>query len=220
MHFRFPPDFLAKCPDAAILQAMKPLTALALGVILCPWTQAATPAKAEPFEDALREAVKQYRSGKLEETRAALDQASKLLEQKRSGKVASTFPDPPEGWTAGEVEKAEIPALLGGGRTVKKTFNEKAGRKEVLVEVIYDSSLGQLLAGVASNDAIAESQGYKVRRIGNDPALLKEAPTGSELVLPVDASVMVKLTGKGGAAEKELLAIARGIDRRALRDAK
>jgi len=178
---------------------------------------AAEPKKPDPFEDALREAVKEYRAGKLDKARAAVDQASALLETQRSGKVATTFPDPPAGWTAGEVEKADVPDILGGGRTIKKTYLEKSSRKEIVLEVIVDSSFAKLLIGLTSNDAIAESQGFKVRKIGNDRALLKEVPNGGELNLPVDDRILVKLTGKGGVVEKDLLALARDVDRNALK---
>jgi hypothetical protein len=66
---------------------------------------------------------------------------------------------------------------------------------------------------LGSNDAIAESQGFKVRKVGGDRALLK----GAELNLPVDERFLVKLAGKGGAEEKDLLAFARDVDRHALK---
>lgn len=178
---------------------------------------AADTKKPEPFEDALRDAVKEYRAGKPDKAREALDKASAILDRLRSGKVANTFPDAPEGWTAGEVEKSD---MIGGGRTVKKTYLEKASRKEIVLEVIYDSPFCKLAMGLASNDMIAESQGFKIRKIGNDPALLKEAVGGGELNLPVDENTLVKLTGKGGAGEKELLALARDVDRHALKQLK
>ena len=198
---------------------LKPAIAL-IGLALVSVTLAAEPKKPEPFEDALRDAVKEYRAGKPDKAREALDKASAILDQLRSGKVANTFPDPPAGWTAGETEKSDIPDYLGGGRTVKKTYLEKSSRREIILEVIYDSSFAKLLMGLASNDAIAESQGFKVRRIGNDPALLKESATGAELNLPIDDTTLVKLTGKGGAGEKELVALARDVDRNALKQAK
>lgn len=174
---------------------------------------AADPKKPEPFEEALREAVKEYRAGKLDKARAALDKASAMLDTHQTGKVADTFPDPPAGWTAGEVEKNNIPDYMGGGRTIKKIYLEKASRKEIALEVIVDSSYAKLLVGLVADDAIAESQGFKVRRIGGDRALLK----GNELNLPVDERFLVKLTGKGGTEEKDLLAFARDVDRHALK---
>lgn len=198
---------------------MKLILSPLLGAAMLVPLFAADPKKPEPFEDSLRDAVKEYRAGKLDKARAALDKATALLETQRSGKVATTFPDPPEGWSAGEVEKSDIPDYLGGGRTIKKTYLEKAGRKEIILEVIIESSFAKLLTGLVGNDAVAESQGFKVRKIGNDRALLKETATGGELNLPVDDRILIKLTGKGGAGEKDLLAMARDVDRNSLKKA-
>ncbi len=199
---------------------MKATLIALIGFALLATSHAVDPKKPEPFEDALRDAVKEYRAGNSDKAREALDKASAILEKLRTGKVANTFPDPPAGWTAGEVEKTEIPSFMGGGRSVKKTYMEKTSRKEILLEVIYDSSLSQLLMGLVANDQIAESQGYKVRKIGNDRVLLKEVAGGGELNLPVDDKILVKLTGKGGAGEKELLALARDVDRHSLKQVK
>jgi len=190
--------------------------------LLCSPTtlRAADPKKAEPFEDALREAVKDYRAGKLDQVRADLAKAADVLEKARAGMVVDTFPDPPKGWKVGDVEKADIPALLGGGRTVKRVYSEKDGKKEILLEVIYDSSFGKLVMGLMANDAVAESQGFKVKRIGSERALFKGAKDGGELNVPIEERLLIKLTGKGGAEEKDLLALAREIDRTSLKHVK
>jgi len=176
--------------------------------------------KKEPFEDSLRDAVKEYRAGKFDKAREALDHASKILDEKRSGKMVNTFPDAPDGWIAGEIEKVEIPQILGGGSTIKKTYREKAGTKEITLEVIHDSGYGKLLMGLLADDVVAESQGFKVRKIGSDRALLKETADGGELDMPVEETILVKLTGKGGAKESELMSLARYVDRRSLKQVK
>jgi hypothetical protein len=177
----------------------------------------AEPAKPEPFEDILRDAVKEYRAGRVEKSREALDRAVKLLDERKSGKVVDSFPDAPEGWTVGDVEKSEIPAIMGGGRSIKKIYREKEGKKEVTLEVIHDSPFGKLLMGLMVNDAVAEAQGFKVRSVGGDRALLKESADGGELNLPIDEKILVKLTSKGGALEKDMMALARYVDRRSLK---
>jgi hypothetical protein len=211
---------LAPAAGAPILLTMKRTLLALIGLALLAPLHAADPKKPEPFEDALREAVKEYRAGNHDKARAALEQATTILNQQQSGKVANAFPAPPAGWTASDIERSEIPAFLGGGRTVKITYTEKTGRKEIALEVISGSSFAKLLMGLTANDQIAESQGFKVRRIGGDSALLKESATGGELNLPVDDDTLVKLTGKGGAGEKDLIALAREVDRRALKQVK
>jgi hypothetical protein len=180
------------------------------------WISAA-PAKPEPFEDILRDAVKEYRAGRVDKTREALDRAIKLLDERKSGKVVDAFPEAPEGWTVGDVEKSEIPAIMGGGRSIKKIYREKEGKKEISLEVIHDSPFGKLLMGLMVNDAVAEAQGFKVRSVGADRALFKETADGGELNLPIDEKILVKLTSKGGALEKDMMALARYIDRLSLK---
>jgi hypothetical protein len=183
-----------------------------LAVALLPLAAAAQ-TKSDPFTDSLREAVKQYQAGELDKAREALDRASAILDAKQAGKVADSFPDAPKGWTAEDVQREAVPDFLGGGKTVKKSYLEQGSRKEIVLEVITGSKFTGLIAGMGSNDAIAESQGYTVKRIGSDRALLK----GSELLLPVDDKVLIKLTAKGGATEKDLMALAREVDRNALK---
>ncbi len=192
---------------------MKTITALCLGLALAATAHAAPPADAARFTDVLREAVKQYQAGELDKARTALDEAAAMIDARQTDAVADSFPDPPKGWKAGEIERENILDLLGGGKTVRKTYSGGAGRGDVTLEVITGSKLAPLVAGIGSNDVIAQSQGYTVKRIGSDRALLK----GAELILPVDDRVVIKLTAKGGAGEKELMALAREVDRNALR---
>ena len=131
---------------------MKTLFAPLASVALLVASHAAETRKPEPFEDVLREAVKEYRAGKIDQAREALARATKILDDHRAGAVVNTFPEAPEGWSAGDVEKAEIPQVLGGGRTVKRTYRVKKGDKEIVLEVIYDSSFGKLLMGLLVND--------------------------------------------------------------------
>lgn len=199
---------------------MKTLFAPLASVALLMASHAAETKKPEPFEDVLREAVKEYRAGKIDQAREALARATKILDDHRAGAVVNTFPEAPEGWSAGDVEKVEIPQVLGGGRTVKRTYREKKSDKEIVLEVIYDSSFGKLLMGLLVNDALAEAQGFKIRKIGGERALLKETADGGELNLSVDDSVLVKLTGKGGVAEKDLVTLARDVDTNSLKKVK
>ena len=83
--------------------------------------------------------------------------------------------------------------------------------------MIFESGLIKMFMGMVANDAIAESQGFKVRRIGRERALIKEVPKGIEVNIPIEDKMMVKLTGKGGADEREVLDLAREIDRGTLR---
>ena len=174
---------------------------------------AAPQQKPDPFTDALHDAAKEYQSGDIEKARAALNKATTILDARQADKVAISFPDAPKDWTSGEVEREVIPDLLGGGKTIRKAYMEKGSRKKIVLEVIVGSKLTGLIAGMGSNDAVAASQGYTVRKISNDRALLK----GNELLMPVDDKVLIKLTASGGADDKDLMTMAREVDRFALK---
>lgn len=172
-----------------------------------------------PFEVELREAVMAYREGDFEKAREHTEKALKMLDDMKAGTITATLPDPPEGWKAGEISKEKVPEFLGGGRTLKRLYEEEDGKKKIQLEVIFDSGLGKLFIGMMANDAVAEAQGHKVRRIGRERALIKETKTGDiEVHVPVEEKLLVKLIGKGGAEEKEVLDLAREIDRGTLRE--
>jgi hypothetical protein len=174
----------------------------------------------DPFEDAMRESVKFYRVGKISEAKEALAKARELLDQKQAKAVGSTFPDAPAGWTAGETVNEDLPAAFGGGRVVRKTYASNQGRKDLVVEVIYDAPTIRMLIGLAANDQIAEAQGFKVRRANAERVLVKENGPEVELNMPVDDRILVKIVGKGGATEDEAMKLLREIDRRSLKDMK
>lgn len=176
--------------------------------------------KPEPFEDALREAVKQYRAGKIEEARAAMDKAKGVLDQQQATLIKSTLPDAPEGWKAESIKTEDVPALMGGGRVMKRSYLQKDGAKEMLLEVIYDSPTVKLIIGLVANDTVAESQGFKVKRVSGDRALIKQNGESIEVNLPLDERILVKITGNHGASEEDALKLIRDLDRKVLKEAK
>ncbi len=198
----------------AVMKNVLLMMVVSLGALLP--VRAAETKKPDPFEEALRDAVKEYRAGKIDKVRESMARATKVLDERLSGKVVDTFPEAPEGWIAGDVENAEIPQVFGGGKTIRKNYRQKEGKKEILLEVICDSSYGKLMMGLLASDAVAEGQGYKVEKIGADRVLLK----GAELHMPVEDRILVKLTAKGGADDKDMLKLARYLDRSALRKVK
>lgn len=170
-----------------------------------------------PFEDELRQAVAEYRAGRFDGAREHTRKALAILDEAKAGTVGDALPPAAEGWEAGEIAKEDVPQFLGGGRTVKRLYQEKAGRKRLQLEVIFDAPMGKLLMGLLANDQMAEAQGFKVRRVGRERALLKQSGDTIELNMPIEDKLLVKLTGSGGAEEKDVLALAREVDRAALK---
>jgi hypothetical protein len=169
------------------------------------------------FEVELKAAVMAYREGDLAKARRHTERALKMLEELKAGTINATLPEAPEDWRAGEIRKEQVPAFLGGGRVLKRHYEEKDGDKRIELEVLFESGLSKLFVGMAGNDAVAEAQGFKLRRIGRAKALIKATAKGLEIHIPVENTLLVKLTGKGGAGEKEVLDLARDIDLGTLR---
>lgn len=173
---------------------------------------------AEPFEDILREAVKQYRAGKINEAATALDQAKALIDKQKSTQVGSTLPDAPEGWSTDEMKTEDVPGHLGGGKVVKKTYKNKTGQEEVLLEVYYGSTYIKLIRGLLASDDIARSQGFEIKRAGGEKVLAKKiSGENHELNVPMDDEIMIKFTGADGAKQDFMLDLLREIDRRELK---
>lgn len=175
-------------------------------------------AKADPFEDALRESVKQYRAGRIAEASAALDKAKALIDKAKSAQMGTALPDAPEGWTTEEMKTEDVPGYLGGGKVVKKLYKNKGGQEEVLLEVYYGSTFIKLIRGLFASDEAAKSQGFEIKRAGGEKVLAKKLPGDNhEMNMPTDDEIMIKLTGKDGAEEDMMLKLLRDVDRRGIK---
>ena len=174
--------------------------------------------KVEPFEEALRDALKQYRAGKMPESTAALDRARGILDKVKSEQIGNALPDPPTGWEADEMKVEDVSPLLGGGKVAKKLYKNKSGQQQILLEVFYGSSLIQLVRGMVENEDIAKAQGLEVKQAGGEKVLVKKLDAKNfEMSMPMEEPIMVRLTGKEAAEEAMMLKMMRDIDRREIK---
>ncbi len=179
---------------------------------------AAEPPKPSPFEDALREAVKSYRDGEIEEAASALDQARAILDKAKADRVRDALPDPPEGWSADEMTTEDVPAQFGGGKVAKKLYKQKSAQTEVLLEIYHGSSFIKLLRGLYASDEVAKSQDFEIKRAGGEQVLVKQLENHNwEVIHPFEDDLMIKLTGRDGAEPAMMLRLIREVDRRSLR---
>jgi hypothetical protein len=179
---------------------------------------AAQTGKVDPFEEALRESVKQYRAGKIAEASTALDQARAILENTKAAQIDIALPDPPAGWEAETMKTEDVSPLLGGGNVAKKLYKNKSGQQQILLEVFYGSTLINLIRAMTENEAMAKSQGLEIKRAGGEKVLVKKLdPKNFELSMPTEDKILVRLTGKEGAEEDMLHKMMRDIDRRAIK---
>jgi hypothetical protein len=175
--------------------------------------------KGEPFEEALRESLKQYRAGNIAESTAALNQARAVLEKVKSVKMDHTLPVVPEGWVADEMKTEDVAPLLGGGKVVKKLYKNKSGQQQIQLEVFYGSSLIKLIRGLMENESLAKGQGYELKKANGENVLVKKIDAKNfELSMPMDDAIMVRLTGKEAADEAMMLKMMRDLDRQKIKD--
>ncbi len=180
---------------------------------------AAQTTKGEPFEEALRESLKQYRAGNIAESTAALNQAKAVLEKVKSVKMDHTLPAVPEGWVADEMKTEDVAPLLGGGKVVKKLYKNKSGQQQIQLEVFYGSSLIKLIRGLMENESLAKGQGYEMKKANGENILVKKIDAKNfELSMPMDDTIMVRLTGKEAADEAMMLKMMRDLDRQKIKD--
>ena len=191
------------------------LAVIALGSCL---PAAAQTDKVAPFENSLREALKQYKAGKIAESEAALDQARVILEKAKSARMSFALPEAPAGWEAEEMKTEEVAALLGGGKLVKKLYKNKSGQQQVQLEVFYGSDLIKLVRGLIENEDLAKSQGIEIKRAGGEKVLVKKTDAKNhEITMPLEDTIMVRLTGKEGAEEAMMLKMMREVDRQLIK---
>jgi hypothetical protein len=175
--------------------------------------------KGDPFEDALRESLKQYRAGNIAESTAALNQAKEFLEKAKSKEIGNALPAAPEGWEADEMKTEDVVAFLGGGKVVKKLYKNKSGQQQIQLEVFYGSSLIKLIRGMLENENIAKAQGYEIKRAGGEKVLVKKMDAKNyECNMPMEDTIMLRMTGKEGAEEAMMLKMMREVDRREIKN--
>ncbi len=175
--------------------------------------------KGEPFEEALRESLKQYRAGNIVESEAALNQAKAVLGKVKSVKMDHTLPTIPDGWVADDMKTEDVAPLLGGGKVVKKLYKNKSGQQQIQLEVFYGSSLIKLIRGLMENESIAKGQGYEIKKANGENVLVKKIDAKNyEMSMPMDDIIMVRLTGKESADEAMMLKMIRDLDRQKIKD--
>ncbi len=107
--------------------------------------------------DSLEKAKSLYSQGKYYKAVTELNFAIGLIQDKQLDKFKALLPEPPSGWSAGEVEGSRAAGqLMGGGITVSRTYNSPDGQ-EVRIEMITDSPLLSSIMMILSNPMLMGS---------------------------------------------------------------
>ncbi len=152
-------------------------------------------ARAEEFGEALDRARQYYEEGDYVGASEELQFAIQSLQSKIAEQYVATFPEPPEGWTAGEVEHESGPAFMGGGVTIKRTYENDLGAT-VEANLIANNPMVQSMAGMLG--MMAGQPGAKRVRVGRENAVVTwdaEQRSG-EATLAVGRA-LIQLEGRG-----------------------
>ncbi len=165
----------------------------------------ASPAWCDEITDQIERAVKLYKDGKLSEALSEMEFATAQLRQKKAEALSAIFPAAPEGWKAEKAESQAIAqAMFGGGITAERVYRNQKGPGKVKIELISDSPWLQTLAMVITNPMMAQSQGGKLIRVGEEKALLNVRDKRAELQMSIDNKVLLKVEAEGGDKSEEL----------------
>ena len=152
----------------------------------------------------------------------AINDIRKLM----SGRIGATFPDAPEGWTAGEVESAGgggAAAMLGGagGTMLQRQYREQDGNAQLEASLMIDNPMVQGMAAMFSNPALIAAQPNMERvRMGRESAIVKWEPDRSraEATLLLDGRILMQVKGQNLASQDVAVELLRAWDLAAVRE--
>ncbi|MGM0983332.1 MAG: hypothetical protein ACQEXG_07870 [Pseudomonadota bacterium] len=121
-----------------------------------------------------------------------------------SERIAETFPDAPEGWSAGTVESAGgggAAAMFGGGGSMlEREYRQEQGGGRLTAKLMIDNPMIQAMSAMFNNPAMIAAQPNMERiRIGRDSALLKWQPErgNAEVSFLMDGRILMQVNGQG-----------------------
>lgn len=151
----------------------------------------------------------------------AINDIRKLM----SGRIGATFPDAPDGWTAGEVESAGggAAAMLGGagGTMLQRQYREQDGNAQLEASLMIDNPMVQGMAAMFSNPALIAAQPNMERvRLGRESAIVKWEPDRSrvEATLLLDGRILMQVKGQNLASQDVAVELLSAWDLAAVRE--
>ncbi|MES2660124.1 MAG: hypothetical protein V4689_15990 [Verrucomicrobiota bacterium] len=161
-------------------------------------------AKADPFEDGMRQAFTDYKKGDNEAVTAKLRELLKIMDEKGAAKVGGLLPDTVEAWKGETVKREEVP---GGGISMSRVY--VSGENRVAVKVVKDSPLVAQLLPLLANDDLIKMTNRRTHRISGETAIMEGE---HKLQIVLDERIYVEFVGGEATGETELVAFATKID--------
>lgn len=168
------------------------------------------PKKPDLFESGLRQVMDDYRKGDDAAVTEKLRILLKMMEDKGAEKIGGTLPEEIEGWKAGALKREDL-TVVGGGISISRSY--VSDKKEVTAKVIKDSPLVKQLIPLIANEDLLKLTNRKTHRISGETAVMEGE---RKLQLVADGRILVELVGNDETEERDLVALVRKFDLKAL----
>ncbi len=146
-----------------------------------------------------------YLEGELTDAITELEFAIQSIRARTGDLYAGTFPEPPAGWTASEVDVvAGLPGM--SGQMLSRSYEGPAGQR-IDAELMVDNPMLQAFGALLQNPALLSMQPHAERvRVQRAPAILQWPEDGTgELMLMLGGRLLLKLDGSGLGDRADLL---------------
>ncbi|MBF8221091.1 hypothetical protein [Halomonas sp. 328] len=193
----------------------------ALGTaLLLPLTVLAQDEVVEQIEQGLELYQAEDYGGAITELEFAINDIRQLM----SGRIATTFPEAPAGWSADEVESAGgggAAAMLGsGGTMLERKYRQDDGNGQLEATMMIDNPMVQGMAAMFNNPALVAAQPNTERvRMGRESAIVKWESNRSraEVTLLLDGRILMQVKGQNLESQEAAVELMRGWDLDAVR---
>ena len=175
----------------------------------------------EQIEIGLERYQEQDYAGAITELEFAINDLRKMM----ADRIGETFPEPPDGWTAGDTSSdagaMAAAAMFGGGGTLlERGYQEDGGDGSVSATLMIDNPMIQSMAVMFNNPALMAAQPNTDRvRIGRETAMLEWNPErgSGKISMLLDGRIMMQLEGRQLSSQDILIDLLTGWDLDALR---
>lgn len=185
----------------------------------------ATMASADDIVEQIEIGLERYQEqdypGAITELEFAINDLRKLM----AARIGETFPEPPDGWTAGETSSdggaMAAAAMFGGGGTLlERGYQQEDGDGSVNATLMIDNPMIQSMAAMFNNPALMAAQPNTDRvRIGRETAMLEWNPErdSGKISMMLDGRILMQLEGRHLSSQDVLVDMLAAWDLDALR---
>lgn len=170
--------------------------------------------KKDEVEKGLLLAYNDYQKENYSSVVEKLREVIKLVEEKNAGKIGEILPDKIDDWYGTDLKREDL-AAVGGGVSVKRTYNQED--KSIGVKLVKDSPLIDKAIEMLANKDLLNLTGKKTYTIDGETALV-EGP--SKVLVAIDGEILLEITGDKDCKTADLVALARKLDFKALKKLK